>query len=373
MSAKSQPLVVLTAGGTGGHMFPAEALAAELGGRGLRLALVTDRRGGRFGGTAGAIEEYRVRSAGIAGKGVLQRLKGVFELGVGVIEARTLVRRLSPRVVVGFGGYASVPTMLAAGGRVGRSVIHEQNAVLGRANRLLATRVDRIATAFVRLRGVPEAAAAKVVCVGMPVRPAIAAARTEPYPPLSADGPVNVLVLGGSQGARVFGRVVPAAITGLAEAWRRRIRIAQQCRPEDLAAVRDAYAAAGVEAELTTFFDDVPRRLAAAHLLITRAGASTVAEATTVGRPAILVPYPYAADDHQTANALAIEEAGAGWILAEPAFTPDALADRLTALLGSPAVLAAAAECAYQAGQPDAAQRLADVVCGLIDDKEQAA
>ncbi len=366
MTAPRAHLVVLAAGGTGGHVFPAEALAAELAGRGVRLALVTDRRGSALGGSLGAVETHRIRAGAIAGKGMVARLRNTPELAWGIVQARALLKRLAPDAVIGFGGYASVPTMLAAGFAGLRTAIHEQNAVLGRANRLLARRVGRIATSFEVAEGLPPDAAGKVTRTGMPVRPEVAAMRERPYPTLAGDGPVHVFVLGGSQGARVFSDVVPAAVGLLAETWRRRLRISQQCRPETQEDTRGAYGKLGVEAELFPFFADVPGRLVAAHLIIARAGASTVAECTAVGRPAILVPYPFAIDDHQTVNARCVDKAGAGWLMPQHAFMPEALAARLESLFGRPAALERAAGCARAAGRGDAAARLADLVFQLL-------
>ncbi len=359
-------LVMLVAGGTGGHVFPAEALAAELAARGDRLVLVTDQRGGVYGGTLKRIETHSIRAGGLAGKGLGASLNSGVQLAHGTWQSRSLLKRLAPGVVVGFGGYASVPTMLAAvlGGY--RTAIHEQNAVLGRANRLLATRVARIATSFENSFGLPAQSNGKVVHTGMPVRSSIAAMREQPYPALTGDGPINLLVLGGSQGARTISEVVPHAVGLLTGQWRERLRITQQCRPEDLERVKDTYRSLGVKADLDTFFRDVPERLSQAHLLICRAGASTVAEATTVGRPAILVPYPYAIDDHQTRNAHAVDEASGGWLMPEDAFTAESLAARLDALFGLPATLQKAAVAARASGRPDAARRLADMILEML-------
>jgi UDP-N-acetylglucosamine--N-acetylmuramyl-(pentapeptide) pyrophosphoryl-undecaprenol N-acetylglucosamine transferase len=363
MSQVHTPLVVLAAGGTGGHVFPAEALAVELKQRDCRLALITDRRGGHYNGGLGDVETHRIQAGGVAGKGVFARMKSIPELAIGTFQARSLLRRLKPAVVVGFGGYGAFPTMMAATIAGLPTVIHEQNAVLGRANRLLASRVNRIAISFERSRGLPEDSNGKIVCAGMPVRPEIVAKRGVPYSALRGDAKINVLVIGGSQGARVFSDVVPSAIVKLDSRWRERLVITQQCRPEDLETVRGIYKNLGVTAELSTFFFDVPERLATTQLLIGRAGASTVAEITTVGRPAILVPYPYAIDDHQTANAEAVDETGGGWLMPERSFTPDDLVERLNALFGYPAALEGAAACSLAAGRPHAAQSFADLVC----------
>jgi UDP-N-acetylglucosamine--N-acetylmuramyl-(pentapeptide) pyrophosphoryl-undecaprenol N-acetylglucosamine transferase len=370
MNGWPDALVALAAGGTGGHVFPAQALAAELAQRGYRLVLITDRRGGAFGGSLGGIETYRIRASGVAGKRLRALLLSGPNLAVGTVQARHLLKRLKPAVVIGFGGYASVPTLLAATFGGLRTAIHEQNAILGRANRLLASKVARVATSFVVSEGLSADAAHKVTHTGMPVRPAVAAMRARPYPGLAGEGPIELLVLGGSQGARVFSTVVPEAIGHLADGLRRRLRIAQQCRPEDLEDAGRRYRELGMEADLAAFFDDVPERLARAHLVIARAGASTVAEITAVGRPAILVPYPSAVDDHQTANAHAMVEVGAGWLMPQDAFAPETLAARLTALFELPATLEKTAASARAAGRADAAARLADVVVELVPNGE---
>lgn len=359
-------LAVLAAGGTGGHVFPAEALAAELGARGYRLALITDRRGGGFGGALADLETHHIRAGGIAGKRFTARLESVFELGLGMLQARKLLAKLKPDAVIGFGGYASVPTMMAATWAGLATAIHEQNAVLGRANRLLATRVRRIATSIDGTQMVPEAAKSKIHLTGMPVRPTVLAARDTAYDEITDRGPLNLLVTGGSQGARVLSDVVPAALASLPESLKKRLNVTQQCRAEDLERVGAVYAQAGIKADLNSFFDDVPRRLAAAHLLIARAGASTVAEMTAIGRPAILVPYPHAIDNHQFANAQAVDEAGAGWLMAEDVFTAERLAGRLTSLFESPRHLVHAARASRRIGRPDAAHALADMVADMM-------
>ena len=364
-------LIVLTAGGTGGHVFPAESLASELLARGHSLALITDRRGQAYGGTLGQLTTYRIRAGGIAGRGLKARLGAIAELAVGVLQARALVKRLRPAVVVGFGGYASVPAMLAASSAGVPTTLHEQNAVLGRANRLLAPRVTRIATCYAQVSNLAAAWRAKVTRTGMPVRAQIIAQRDHDYPALTDDGPLRLLILGGSQGARILSEVVPAAIALLPEPLRRRLEISQQCRPEDLDNVRAAYATTGATVTLESFFHDVPERLAAAHLVIARSGASTVAELTALGRPAILVPYPHAIDDHQTANAHAVDEVGGGWLIPQPSFTAESLAARLESLFALPGSLTRAAACARTAGVPDAAARLADLVESLLSDKTE--
>lgn len=358
-------LVLLAAGGTGGHVFPAEALAQTLIERGWRLGLVTDRRGHAYGGTLGSLETFRIAAGGIAGRGMLSKVRAVAELGLGVVQARAILKRERPAAVIGFGGYASVPTMMAATWLGIPTAIHEQNAVLGRANRLLAGRVDRIATSYASVQHLDPAWTAKVAQTGMPVRAAIAALRDTPYPALAEGQPIRLLVLGGSQGARVLSEVIPAALAALPEGLRARLSVSQQCRPEDLEMVRAAYAGSGIDATLDSFFADVPERMSAAHLVVARSGASTVAELTALGRPAILVPYPHAIDDHQTANARAVDETGGAWLMPQPAFTSDALAGRLESLFTQPGTLARAAGCARAASRPDAAALLADLVTAL--------
>lgn len=367
------PHVLLAAGGTGGHVFPAEALASELMGRGYRLGLITDKRGKAYGGALGQLETHRILAGGIAGKSMPARLKSIVELGLGALQAWRLIKRLKPDAIVGFGGYASVPTMMAASFTQVPTAIHEQNALLGRANRLLAGRVDTIATSFADTKGIPENADGKIKRTGMPVRANIAAKSHAPYPSVEGDARLGLVVLGGSQGATVLSEVVPAALAKLPDAIKARLDVTQQCRDEDLDAVKAAYQKSGIRAHLASFIDDVPERLAGAHLLISRAGASSVSEALAVGRPTILVPYPYAADDHQTANAQAVDAAGAGWIMPQDTFNADALAARLDSLLGLPAVMEKAARCAVELGNADAAKRLADVVTQMIEVNKEPA
>lgn len=367
--------IVLAAGGTGGHVFPAEALATELLARGHQPVLITDRRGKAFGGALNGLAVHRIRSGGIAGVGLAERIGNAFALGLGVFDARAALKRIMPQAVIGFGGYAALPTLTAACWLGLPTAIHDQNAVLGRANRLLASRVGRICTAFDRTERVPAAAAAKLIKVGMPVRPAFLPQREHAYmaPAVEGETPIRVLILGGSQGAKVFSDVIPAAIGRLPLALRRRLRIAQQCRPEMLDETREAYAPLQLDIELAPFFADVPARLASAHLVIARAGSSTIGELTAVGRPAILVPYPFAIDDHQTANARALADAGAAWLLPQPAFSVEGLAAMLIARLGDPASLVDTARAAAAAGVPDAASRLADAVLHLVPGLQGAA
>ncbi|MBP2229092.1 UDP-N-acetylglucosamine--N-acetylmuramyl-(pentapeptide) pyrophosphoryl-undecaprenol N-acetylglucosamine transferase [Azospirillum agricola] len=371
MTDASSKVIVLAAGGTGGHMFPAEALARELLARGRAVALVTDRRGHAFGDSLPEVPVHRIRAASPGG-GIVGRLKAALQMGLGLLEARALLRRLRPAAVVGFGGYPSVPTVYAAAHAKIPALLHEQNAVLGRANRMLIAGARRLAVAFTAVARIDEGDRAKavrtqVIRTGNPVRPAIAARRTSPYAAPAGNGPIRLLVMGGSQGARVFSEVIPQALARLPESLRARIHLSQQCRPEDLEEARAALSGLGLGGlELQSFFRDVPERLAACHLAVTRAGASTIAELTCVGRPAILVPYPHATDDHQTANARQLAEAGAAWLVPQPDFTAETLAARLGDLLASPATLGAAADAAHRWGTADAASSLADAVLGML-------
>ena len=361
--------IVIAAGGTGGHLFPAEALAAELLARGERVALMTDARSSAFDSAAFAnAERFVLRGAGLSGRGPLRAAGGALALAAGTVQARALLARLNASAVVGFGGYPSVPPLLAAltmgRGERPATVLHEQNGVLGRANRLLASRASVLALSFADTVSVPASARAEVV--GNPVRPALAALAGRGYPEIDGSGGLRLLVLGGSLGARVFSDVVPAAIAALPPALRGRLLVAQQCRPEDMGRVREAYEAAGVPAELSPFFPDVAGRLSTAHLVVARAGASTVAELACAGRPAVLVPLPHAIDDHQSANARTLASAGAAWIIPQAELTPAVLADRLATLLGDPSALAAAAAASAGLAQPGAARRLADLVLSLV-------
>ncbi len=360
--------IVIAAGGTGGHLFPAEALAAELLRRGERIALMTDARSAAYDSAAfAAAERFVLSGAGLSGRGMRGAARGAVALVAGTMQARRHLAALNPSVVVGFGGYPSFPPLAAArmigAARRPAIVLHEQNAVLGRANRLMARIADLLALSFEDTTKVPAGARAEVV--GNPVRPAIAALAGLPYPTPPEGGAIRLLVTGGSLGARVFADVVPPAIVALPEAIRARLLVTQQCRADDLARTATAYREAGVVADLAPFFPDIAGRLATAHLVVARAGASTVAELACAGRPAVLVPLPTAIDDHQSANARALAEADAAWVYPQPAFTPEALTERLVSLLAVPSRLTAAAAAAAALARPHAARDLADRVLAL--------
>lgn len=352
--------IALAAGGTGGHVFPALSLAEALSARGHQVLVLTDRRGDAFEVKDAPWKVMRIRASSPSKPGLWAKLGAVAQLGLGVFDARRALREFQADVVVGFGGYPSVPAIIAGSWLNKPAILHEQNAVLGRANRWLVARAAVVATSFDATLGADGGQ--PVERTGNPVRAAVHAHRETRYGPPDGEGPIRLRVFGGSLGARVFSDLVPAALALLSGELRGRIRLVQQCRREDLERVRERYDAMGLEAEIAPFFDDVPDRLADAHLVIARAGASTVSELGVIGRPAILVPYPHAMDDHQSRNAQAMQNAGGGWMMAESELTAESLAARLEALLGAPEVLERAAMAARGFGVPDAVDRLADLV-----------
>ncbi len=363
--------ILLAAGGTGGHMFPAQALAHELRARGRNVMLITDVRGAAYATTFGRIDVHVVAARNPSGN-LASKARALFDLGLGAFQARALMRRLAPQVVVGFGGYPSLPAMLAAIWLGVPACIHEQNAVLGRVNRFLAHRMSGIAAAVEGMQGMRPIDQVKVTVTGNPVRAGIAALHGRVYHAPEENGQFNLVVFGGSQGAKVLSDVVPAAIAMLPPAALARLNIIQQCRAVDIEQVRQAYARASVPAELCDFIRDMPERLRTAHLVIGRSGATTVSELTTAGVPSILVPYPHHADQQQLANARALSAAGAAWLLPEAEFTPVELAKRLQHLLRRPSQLADAAIAAARLGRPDAAKALADMVERLAPRKSNA-
>jgi UDP-N-acetylglucosamine--N-acetylmuramyl-(pentapeptide) pyrophosphoryl-undecaprenol N-acetylglucosamine transferase len=352
---------VLAAGGTGGHMIPAHALAEELMRRGHRAALVTDDRGARIPGLFDGVQVH-ILPAGRLGGGPAGWLRAARNIVTGRAMASRLYETFRPSAVIGFGGYPALPALLAARRDGIPSLIHEQNAVLGRVNRLMAGRVDAIATAYETVDRLARSHAGKTHLVGNPVRDEVLALRDQPYPALSADGVFRVLVTGGSQGASVLSRVVPDGLGLLPEHFRRRLQVTQQCRTEDIEEVRAKYASLGIPADLATYIEDMPEKLAWAHLVIARAGASTIAELTAAGRPAILVPLPTATDDHQSWNAREMARAGGARIISQAVFTPVELAKQMQKLGLDPEALANAAGRARAVGRPNAASDLADLV-----------
>jgi len=369
MESADPRLVVVAAGGTGGHLFPAEALALALIGRGITVDLITDKRVSRYGKFPGRATHV-VSSATFAGHNPFRNAEAMFKLGLGTLKALYLLGRLSPVAVVGFGGYPTIPPLLAAVLRGIPTVIHEQNGVLGRANRLLGPRVRAIATGFGGLLADNPRLTAKETRTGNPIRPLVVEAAATPYP--SADGELRILVFGGSQGARVMADIVPAAIELVPMAVQARLSVTQQAREEDIARVRAAYERLGVTAEVEPFFRDLPARMAASHLVISRSGASTVAELAAIGRPAILVPLPHALDQDQRANAGTLERAGGAIMMEQTHFSPDRLAAEIARLAADPAKLAEMAAAAKHQGVLDAADRLADLVMRVTENATTA-
>jgi UDP-N-acetylglucosamine--N-acetylmuramyl-(pentapeptide) pyrophosphoryl-undecaprenol N-acetylglucosamine transferase len=361
-SVGKEPLVLLAAGGTGGHLFPAQALAEALARRGVVVDLATDHRAERYGEKFPARNIHIISSDTLRRRDPISMVRATAMLGIGALQALRLIGRIKPAAVVGFGGYPTIPPLTAAALRNIPSVIHEQNAVMGRANRLLAPRVSAIATSFA---GVLERAPklnVKATRTGNPVRAMVIEAASTPYVGPDSTGALRLLAFGGSQGARIMADIVPGAIARLERQLQRRLVVAQQAREEDVARVREIYAQASVAAEVAPFFADLPARMAAAHLVIARSGASTVAELTAIGRPAILVPLPHALDQDQSANAGVLENAGGAIRLAQNDFTPERLVREICALASAPQKLVAMAVAARSQGAIDAAERLADLV-----------
>ncbi|CCV07791.1 N-acetylglucosaminyl transferase [Mesorhizobium metallidurans STM 2683] len=360
-------VILLTAGGTGGHLFPAEALAHELNRRGWTVHLATDDRAERFAGQFPAASIHPIQSATMGSKSPFAVLAAFWKIWRGVRQASAVIGRIKPAVVVGFGGYPTLPPLYAATRRKVPTLIHEQNAVMGRANRALAGRVDAIAGGF--LPQDASAAGVKTVTTGNPVRPQVLEAARTPYSASTGKQPFRFLVFGGSQGAQFFSDAVPPAIALLSDAQRKRLGITQQARAEDVEKVKAAYAALGIEAEVSPFFTDMAARMAAAHLVMSRSGASTVSEIAVVGRPALLVPYPHALDHDQAANAAALAAAGGAEVHAQSSLSPERIAALVGGLIDDPERLATMAAAAKSAGKPDAARLLADLTEAIASRK----
>jgi UDP-N-acetylglucosamine--N-acetylmuramyl-(pentapeptide) pyrophosphoryl-undecaprenol N-acetylglucosamine transferase len=358
----TSPLILLAAGGTGGHLFPAEALAVELIKRGFRVRLVTDDRALKYSGLFTKDMIDVVASETARSRNPLQLAYATLTLATGTLSALLLVRRLKPVAVVGFGGYPTLPPLIAAWLSRVPSVIHEANAVLGRANRFLSKRVNAIATSLPGVFDRDPALSAKATTVGTPMRPAILAAATTNYTAPETNAPFRLLVVGGSQGARVMADIVPGAIEQLEPALWGRLILTQQVREEDMIRVRAVYDRLKIQAELAPFFIDLPARLASNHLVVSRSGAGTVAELAAIGRPSILVPLLGAIDQDQFANAGVLAKVSGGLRIAQTEFTSDRLAAEISALAAEPQRLAAMAAAARSVGRLDAAERLADLV-----------
>jgi len=364
---KQQPekqTILLSAGGTGGHMTPAQALGRDLLSRGFHVELVTDQRGNRYAPMFEGIPIHIIRS-GVMGAGIVGKIKGLASMLVGCLQAFKLIRKLRPALVVGFGGYPSFPAVYVAQKLHVPTILHEQNAIIGKANAFLAPNAERIAFSLPNLSGLDDSDKIRAVVTGNPVRAEIAALFNTPYPNLDETGEMRIFVMGGSLGASVFSKIVPATLARLSPDYKHRLHIVQQCREEDLEEVRKAYSESGIKADLASFFDDVPDQLAKAHLIIGRSGASTVAEIAASGRPAIFVPYPHHKDQQQKMNAEALADAGGAWVMSEEGFTEEALRTRLETFLQNPQNLFRAAENARKCGKPDAARKLGNLATAI--------
>ncbi len=369
MGACKGDTIVLAAGGTGGHMFPAQALAQELTRRGYDIVLITDDRGEAFADRFPNTRIEVTHAATFTVRNPAKMIAALFRILGGVAQASSLLGRLKPKAVVGFGGYPSLPAMLAASMRGLPSALHDPNAVLGRVNKLLVGKVDLICAGFEDMQGVPESQKDKVRVVGNPLRDEVLELRDVPYAAPDEDGPLRLLVFGGSQGAAVLAEIVPDAIDLLPELIKVRLHVTQQARTDAAEEVQREYDDMGVRADVAPFFTDLPARMAEAHLVIGRAGASTVTELAAMGRPAILVPLPSAMDDHQTVNARALTVPGGAWLMAQSQLTAEGLADKLRSLLCDGDELARAAAAAKSTGRPNATSDCADLIEGLIATK----
>ncbi|PCJ71941.1 MAG: undecaprenyldiphospho-muramoylpentapeptide beta-N-acetylglucosaminyltransferase [Rhodobiaceae bacterium] len=352
---------MIAAGGTGGHLFPGQALSQELGRRGHKIVLITDERVQRFDQLFPGADIFSVPAATFSGRGLSGLFGAAGKIIRGTSQSLAILGRAKPSLVIGFGGYPTLPPMLAAILRRVPTIVHEQNAVLGRVNKVMAPFVHAIASTFPAPRYLKERDAPKLVVTGNPVRDAVLAVSNVPYE-APAGGTIRLLVFGGSQGARVMSDVVPLAIAALPEGVRRRLVLTQQCRPEDVERVRAVYEDADVSVTLSDFFANMPEQIAQSHLVIGRAGASTVSELSVIGRPSILVPLPHSLDQDQKANAEILSTAGAAWMMEQNDFTAEVLSDFLAALFADEARLIQAAEAAKRQGKPNAVEALADLV-----------
>ncbi len=354
--------IMLAAGGTGGHLFPAFALAEQLQQRGYPVDLVTDERGDRYGTGFPARAVYQIPAATLASRSPVAIARTASKLGRGTVRAYRMLGKVRPAAVIGFGGYPTFPPLIAAGWRAIPTAVHEQNAILGRANRMLAKRVTAIATSFENVRNIDSAIAAKVRFTGNPVRAQVVALAERAYAAPVSGGPFHLVVFGGSQGARYFSDTVPPALARLPSADRARLVVVQQAREEDVARVEAAYRQAGIAATVAPFFRDLPERMAASHLVVARAGASSVAELTVLGRPSILVPLPHSLDNDQLYNAKRLADSGGGWCIEQKDLDAERFATEIGVLMAAPDRLNSAAIAAKKQGRPDAVARLADLV-----------
>ena len=361
--ADKKPHVVLASGGTGGHLFPAESLARKLLDKDCEVTMITDSRGKVFENLSGQVHVQSIRAATMK-PGLPAKIKAMMNIGIGILQASFFLIKKRPDVVIGFGGYPSFPTVFAAQKLGIKTILHEQNAVLGKANAWLAPGAKVIATSLPDVGGLSDKDKSKAVLTGNPVRAEICEYRDAPYTAPKEDGVLNIFVLGGSQGAQIFSEIIPTAMEKLPDSLKPRINLVQQCRADDIEAVRSRYKRIGIEAELESFFSDVPGRLNKCHLYIGRSGASSVAELAVIGRPAIFIPLMINPD--QKANADAIADAGGGWVMLQEGFTPEALVTRIETFISLPQSLEQVAKASHACGRPEAAEELAKLVLSEI-------
>ncbi len=365
MSDKEKPIIALAAGGTGGHIFPAVALARELEKRGYRPILFTDKRYLSYG-----VQKYNLENEILPlshfSSNIFGKIKGALQLGISFLKALYLLKKYNIKCVVGFGGYPSFPTMMAAQLLGIKNAIHEQNSIIGRANKKLCEKTSAIAVSYQNTSGIPNKYKNKIYHTGNPIRPEIQALKMLPYPDFTDHSKLHILITGGSQGAKIFSKIIPQSIKLLPIEFRRRVRIDQQCRQNDFEVVKRMYTELDVDAELSAFFSDMPNRLASAHLVICRSGASSLSEAAGAGRPTIMVPLPTSKDNHQYYNATAFEELGAGIVMVQDSFTPENLAFKLENFFRAPTLLLDYAKNAHASGIIDADKKLADLVRDLL-------
>ena len=362
---KKSKLIILTAGGTGGHVYPAEALAQELSQRGYRLMLITDKRGqNNYHGKLGEIENRAVLSGALVGKGKWFKIKSLIKTSLGILQSMWIIARRRPHCIVGFGGYASFPCSMAAILLGKNLILHEQNSVMSRTNRFLAKYATAVATSFSKTKYAPSGR--RVTQTGMPVRSSISDLFTQQYTPSTGNRIFNLIILGGSQGAKVFGDVVPAAVKMLDNKTQKRLRITQQCRADDVKSIEKSYQKLACKSTVSNFFNNMPELYSSGHLIISRAGASSVSEIAAVGIPSILVPLPTAADDHQTSNAAEFKTHRGGLVFSQKEFTPEKLASTLNHLINTPDELVSMSTNTKKFAIIDADKRLADLVEKII-------
>lgn len=360
--------IIISAGGTGGHMSPAAALAHNLIARGYRIVLMTDDRGVRYKNMFAEDVAIHVVRSGTAGAGIIGKIKGAYNLARGIMHALKTVKSIKPLCVVGFGGYPSFPGVYAAQKLKIPTILHEQNATIGKANLCLSPQAERIALSMPYMNELDRIDQLRCVITGNPVRSEVSALYDSEYPKFTHDSDLNILVMGGSLGATVFSHVVPKALATLSPEYRARLKVVQQCRAADIEHAREVYQKEGIDATLSTFIDDIAGAFERAHFVIGRSGASTVAEVSVAGRPAIYVPYPHHKDQQQKKNAESVAESGGAWIMTEDAFNPEILTERITLFFQNPDILLRAAAKTRECAKPHAARKLGNLVVAISKD-----